>query len=118
MKDLLVIQKKIRSLLEEWLQYCRNSLSILEPDMYILPDLPAKHKITRLNENHSDYDKIVLHKCKSRSAENLSDKNEFSQFESTLRKMTGHLTRQVTKGGAPSYEPRSRSAYIGKFCLC
>ena len=114
MKDLLVIQKKIRSLLEEWLQYCRNSLSILEPDMYILPDLPAKHKIARLNENHSDFDKIVLHKCKSKSAENLTDKNEFSSFESNLKKFTDHLSRRTNKGGSSSNEPRSRSAFIGK----
>lgn len=114
MKDLLVIQKKIRSLLEEWLQYCRNSLSILEPDMYILPDLPAKHKISRLNENHSDFDKIVLHKCKSKSAENLT---EFSSFESNLKKLTDHFSRKINKSGPSSNEARSRSAYVGKISL-
>lgn len=35
MKDLLVIQKRIRSILEEWLIYCRNSLGVLNPNMYI-----------------------------------------------------------------------------------
>ena len=118
MKDLLVIQKRIRSLLEEWLQHCRNALSILEPEMYILPDLPLKHKITRLNENHSDFNKIVLHKTKSRSAENLSDKrrnNEFSVFETNLKKLTDHLTRRSMKGSLQALnEKRSMSAYLGK----
>jgi hypothetical protein len=120
MKDLLILQKKIRSLLEEWLQYCRNSLSILEPDMYILPDLPTKHKVTRLNENHSDFNKIVLFKTKSRSAENLSDRkrDDFSIFESNLKKITDHLTRRSMKGSLQALnenEQRSRSAYIGQY---
>jgi hypothetical protein len=86
MKDLLTIQKKIRSLLEDWLLHCRTSLGIMSPDMYILPDFPQKHKTTRLNEHHSDFNKIVFHRRKSKSVENLiSNTTSFLEALSTFR---------------------------------
>ncbi len=110
MKDLLVTQKKIRSILEDWLLFCRNSLGIMEPEMYILPDLPNKHKISRLNENHSDFDKIVLHRHKSKSAENLIMLSESVLFETNVKKLTNSILK---KSKAFAEQKRSKSAIIG-----
>ena len=110
MKDLLVTQKKIRSILEDWLVFCRNSLGIMEPEMYILPDLPNKHKISRLNENHSDFDKIVLHRHKSKSAENLITPSETVLFETNIKKLTNSLLK---KSRVFAEQKRSKSAVIG-----
>lgn len=125
MKDLLLIQKKIRSILEEWLSFCRNSLSILEPDLYILPDFPSKHRVTRFNENHSDYEKIVFYRRKSKSADNLTFRRNissslaFSGPESgrlqTLKKNILIINSEDSK---VLDDARSKSAFISNyFCF-
>ncbi len=66
MKDLYTVQKRIRVLLEDWQHHCRLSLNILSPDQYIFPeDLNGNE--SRLNANHRDFHKIILHKRKSNS---------------------------------------------------
>lgn len=128
-KDLLVVQKKIRNLLEDWLSHCRSSLSILEPDMYLLPELAMnKHKYNRLNRNHADFDKIVLYRRKSKSAENLSANASihhphphrntiFTDAKKLLLKSNNHASKDDLRHGRfiITEQKRSKSALIGKF---
>jgi hypothetical protein len=128
MKDLLVIQKKIRSVLEDWLVYCRSSLGVLNPNMYIFPDFPVKHKSTRLTEDHKDFNKIVLHKRKSKSVMDMATSTPLSMNTATLNL---HSHRDVKQGPNftsssfnlneynVTYNPiidmqRSKSAYISE----
>jgi hypothetical protein len=114
MKDLLNIQKKIRSLLEDWLSHIRNSLGIMQPNMYILPDLPQKHKTSRLNEHHSDYYKIVFHRRKSKSVENLMSATPLFEALSSCRKVTNkamYSFNSLTTKKSDQVQ-RSQSAYI------
>jgi hypothetical protein len=125
MKDLLQIQKKIRKTLEEWLTYCRNSLGIMEPEMYIMPDLPIRPKDTRFNENHSDFDKIAFYRRKSKSAENLTVRYDlFDDSPSMLMpqhaKNAPAASRMDTRRAEvekkrPGRMMRSKSAFIRKF---
>ena len=117
MKDLLVTQKRIRKLLEEWLTYCRNALGILEPDMYIMPDLPMKSKDPRFNAEHDDYDKIAFYRLKSRSAENLT--HQYDLFDMPKEKKTKLEKRHKTNAENDSDKKRprilrSKSAFISK----
>ena len=129
MKDLLVIQKKIRSILEDWLFYCRNSLGVLNPNMYIFPDFPIKHKTTRLIEDHKDFNKIVLHKRKAKSVMDMATSTPLSMNTANLNI---HSHRDAKPGSNftsssfnmnefnATYNPiidmqRSKSAYISKF---
>lgn len=122
MKDLLITQKKIRSLLEDWLGYSRTCLSIMEPNLYILPDLPVGNRPDRLNENHSDYNKIIFHRRKSRSVENFSSNSRFN-FDSELLdrskayKKSSMLNRSVDSNSIIDDEKRSKSALISKSAL-
>lgn len=121
MKDLLTIQKKIRSLLEDWLLHCRTSLGIMQPDMYILPDFPPKQKTTRLNEHHSDFNKIVFHRRKSKSVENLmTNTTSFLEALSTFRpnainkKSMYSSNNNLHTSWNLSDSKRSQSAYLSK----
>ncbi len=121
MKDLLTIQKKIRSLLEDWLLHCRTSLSIMQPDMYILPDFPQKHQTNRLNEHHSDFNKIVFHRRKSKSVENLiTNTTSFLEALSTFRpnannkKSMYSSNNNLQKSWNFEETKRSQSAYLSK----
>jgi hypothetical protein len=120
MKDLLHLQKKIRKTLEEWLSYCRNSLGILEPEMYIMPDLPIRPKGTRFDMNHSDFDKIAFYRRKSRSAENLTVKNDLfdNNSSSFLQSKNGKFESRKAQLSAEKKRPgkmmRSKSAFISK----
>ena len=119
MKDLLITQKKIRSILEDWLSYSRTCLSILEPNLYILPDFPVGNRVNRLNENHSDYNKIIFHRRKSRSVENLSSTSRFN-FDNELLdrskawKKSSMLNRSIDFNSIIEEEKRSKSALISK----
>ncbi|RNA29347.1 hypothetical protein BpHYR1_032044 [Brachionus plicatilis] len=119
MKDLLITQKKIRSLLEDWLAYSRSCLSILEPNLYILPDFPVRHRINRLNENHSDFNKIIFHRRKSRSVENFSSTNRFNfdyelQGRSKAHKKGSMLNKSIDFSPLIDEEKRSKSALISR----
>ena len=118
MKDLLLIQKKIRSILEDWLNACRSSLGVSQPNFFILTDLHYKHKATRLNKNHSDFQKIVLHRRKSKSAEQLSLKNNSKSFEQNLKKYTSTLKNKSNSSlDSLKVQPRSKSAFYRKFLM-
>jgi hypothetical protein len=108
LKDLLAIQKKIRGILEDWLAYCRTSLNIMQPDMYLLPELPpmtGRHnKASRLNKNHVDYEKIVLYRRKSKSAENAKNRRPFDETSSEFNFKRLNQLR----------DNRSKSALMGK----
>lgn len=70
MRDLLTVQKRIRTILEDWQSHCRSCLNILSPTQYIFPihsNQFSTHQNCRLNEDHRDFNKIVLHKRKSNS---------------------------------------------------
>lgn len=119
MKDLLITQKKIRSILEEWLVYSRSCLSILEPNLYILPDFPVSNRVNRLNENHSDFNKIIFHRRKSKSVENFSSASRFN-FDLELlgrnkpSKKSSMLYKSVEFNPMADEEKRSKSALISK----
>jgi hypothetical protein len=110
MKELLQLQKKIRNILEDWLNYCRNSLSILEPEMYIMPDLPTKDR-TRFNEDHDDFQKIAFYRRKSKSAENLT--TNFNLFEIRSKKFNANSNSQMFKSKSKLF--RSKSAFLSKY---
>ena len=114
MKDLLVIQKKIRKILDDWLNYCRNSLGILDPEMYILPDLPIKKKETRFDENHVDFEKVAFYRRKSRSAENLTVK--YDLFRSMNKFSTNNKSNSKLSGKQrPKMLLRSNSEFISNY---
>lgn len=123
MKDLLVIQKRIRTILEEWLTHCRSSLGVLSPNLYIFPDFPIKHKTTRLNEDHKDFNKIVLYKRKSRSVLDMTTSTPLSMNTSSFMLNKTRNQLQFTNSSLNlteyqvTYDPsgdlqRSKSAYI------
>jgi len=119
MKDLLVIQKKIRSIMEDWLNACRSSLCVPQPNFFILADLHYKHKATRLNKNHSDFQKIVLHRRKSKSAEQLNLKNNSKSFEQNLKKYTSTLKNKSNSSfDSLKVQQRCNSAFYRKFLPC
>lgn len=122
MKDLLLTQKKIRKILDEWLAYCRSSLGILDPEMYLMPDMPPiKSKDTRFLESHSDFDKVKMCRRKSRSAENLTFKYDLFDSSAPPAKKTKKSVRglivaetSVAPVRARTSLIRSKSAFISK----
>lgn len=70
MKDLLLTQKKIRSLLDDWLNYCRTSLNIMAPSMYILPELKLiRDTNDRVKKRNRKSSPPLTERKKSHSAE-------------------------------------------------
>jgi hypothetical protein len=142
MSELLTTQKKIRSILKDWLNYCRTSLKIMEPDMYILPELNNQppnqqrqqqqqqqhQQFSRFNKNHSNYEKIVLHRRKSKSADistrdsrrrvlvfNNNDPNNTKNKSTTSNNKVADQI--VTVKLDLDQQRRSKSALIGNFLI-
>lgn len=103
MKELLTIQKKIRNLLDEWLNYCRTSLNIMAPSMYILPEL----KLVRNNNTKRNMSRSQLNN-RSRSAEMLRSALDFNISLETPREFKLPDIFQNEK------MRRAKSAFIGK----
>lgn len=102
MKDLLTTQKKIRNLLDEWLNYCRTSLNIMQPDMYILPEL--KNRSFGINALRLKNPSPLLDRSKSKSAEVLRSPLDFID-----------LTKIISSADKMSNLARSKSALIGTY---
>lgn len=110
MKELLIIQKKIRGYLEEWQGHCRRSLNILSPELYIFPG-SCNEKASRLNDEHRDFDKIILHRQKS---------NSMVGFVSSLKDVNESLPKgeQLYAENTSRNDPsRSKSALVGNYIL-
>lgn len=109
MKDLLATQKRIRAILDEWVSYCRTSLNIMSPAMYILPELssrghrrPVGERLMRLSLLESPLDRT-----KSKSAECL-------RVPLDLRhKPNNNNNRGVIIDNDDDLRSRSKSALIG-----
>lgn len=111
-KDLLAIQKKIRNVLEEWQLHCRKSLKILSPDLYIFSQPINTDTCNRLNRNHRDFNKIILHKRKSQSVLGCSDSNSIQGLDNQATERS-HETAD-DKRSVEIYS-RSKSAMLGEF---
>ncbi len=94
-RELLSIQKKIRNVLEDWQLHCRNSLKILSPELYIFSQ-PIDTKCDRLNKNHRDFNKIILHSRKSKSVLGISDPNSLQGIDPQIRDGKSLLSHDLT----------------------
>ena len=109
MKDLLQTQKRIRlisksnshfsnlywwifffrfyrSIIDEWLAYCRNALGVLNPDNYLFPETPSY-----LDEKNACYNKILIFRRKSKSA----DLKRAHKPRNTASSMSMHRSRSA-----------------------
>lgn len=133
MKDLLTLQKKIRVILEDWLVYCRSCLGILQPEKYLIHDFTLRNKLNRYNENHSDYNKIVFYRRKSKSAaeinrnhrllnslvlaaNNNNNKNSADDLKSGLKHF-GNTKLSKSTHQTDFISMNSKTYYLGKFTL-
>ena len=94
--------------MEDWQAYCRNSLNILSPDLYLFPE-SYEHKTTRLREGHKDYNKIIIQKLKSKSVTDLSDDIDEEAH------LYSEKLNEKTMGYLKGVNTRSKSAFISKF---
>ena len=113
-----------RIIFDDWQMHCRNSLGILNPSLYILPDTVFKHKTTRLNADHSDFNKIVLFRRKSKSVEDFHKISTISFESDNLRNSKNKTDTKTKKIGEDSnmkstvkVQERSKSAFISKIYI-
>jgi hypothetical protein len=106
LKDLLLIQKKFRSIIDEWLMYCRTCLAVMPPDKYLISFMSSRqgvqgHHLTssRLDNKHENYNKIIIFNCKSKSS---------SEFKESLQKSKQNEVKRIDFD-----DSRSKSAFMG-----